>query len=110
MIVRNSRYRSVAPALVEHRKAFRHPVVLQRASVRRHATPAHDAQLLDLSIYGCRIATDASFEANDRLWLRFEGSRPVAATAVWCNGTNIGCRFDDPIEKTLFRTLTLITD
>jgi hypothetical protein len=110
MALRNSRYRSVAPALAELRRAFRHPVVLERAAVRRHAAPAHEAQLLDLSIYGCRIATDASVEANDRLWLRFEGSRPVAATAVWCSGSNIGCRFDAPMERELFRTLTLVAD
>lgn len=109
MALRNSRYRSVAPALTEQRRAFRHPVVLQRASLRRGVTPAHEAHLLDLSIYGCRIATDASVEANDRIWLRFEGSGPVAAIAVWCNGGNIGCRFDAPIERELFRTLTLVT-
>ena len=110
MSLRNSRYRSPAPALVEQRKAFRHPVVLQRATVRRHAALAHDAQLLDLSIYGCRVATEVKFNANDRLWLRFEGSNPVAATAVWCSDNNIGCRFDAPIERTLFRALTLITE
>ena len=108
--MRNSRYRSVAPALAEQRQAFRHAVILQRASVRHHAACAHDAELLDLSIYGCRIATQADFEANDRLWLRFEGSRPIAATAVWCKDSHIGCRFDAPIEKTLFRTLTLVVD
>ncbi|MBK5263894.1 MAG: PilZ domain-containing protein [Alphaproteobacteria bacterium] len=110
MSLRNSRYRSVAPALVEQRKAFRHPVVLHRATIRRRTALAHDAQLLDLSIYGCRVATDARFEANDRLWLRFEGSGPVAATAVWCNGNNIGCRFDAPIDKALFRALTLVSE
>lgn len=104
MALRNSRYRSV---LTEERRTSRQAVVLERVSVRRHTMRAHEAHLVDLSIYGCRIATDASVEANDRLWLRFEGSRPVAATAVWCEGDHIGCRFDAPIEKTLFRTLTL---
>lgn len=108
--MRNSRYRSVAPALADQRQAFRHPVVLQRASVRRQAAPAHDARLIDLSIYGCRIATEACFQPNDRLWLCFEGSCPIAATAIWCKDSHMGCRFDAPIEKTLFRTLTLIVD
>lgn len=108
MALRNSRYRSVAPALAEQRRAFRHAVVLQRALVRRHAAPAHEAQLLDLSIYGCRIETGARIEPNDRLWLSFEGSGPVAATAVWSNGSHVGCRFDAPIERALFRALTLV--
>ena len=107
MNFRHSRFRSVAPARIEQRAVIRHPVVLQRASVRQHGCPAHEAQLVDLSVYGCRVATDANVEANDRLWLRFEGSRPVAGRAVWCEGGNIGCLFDEPLDKALFRRLTL---
>lgn len=110
MNFRHSRFRSVAPARIEQRAAFRHPVVLQRGSVRQHGAPAHDARLVDLSIYGCRVATDAGIKADDRLWLRFEGSRPVAARAVWSEGGNIGCLFDEPLDKVLFRRLTLVSD
>jgi hypothetical protein len=108
MNVRHSRFRRVAPARIEQRRAFRHPVVLQRGSIRHHGTHAHDAQLIDLSIYGCRVASETRVKPDDRLWLRFEGSRPVAATAVWCDGENIGCLFDEPLDKALFRRLTLI--
>lgn len=107
MAFRNTRYRSVAPALIEQRRAFRYPVLFQRASVRCHASREHEAQLADLSIYGCRITTKASCEINDRIWLRLNGSFPIAATAVWSDGDNIGCRFDTPIDKALFRSLTL---
>ncbi|WP_184475156.1 PilZ domain-containing protein [Rhizorhapis suberifaciens] len=110
MGLRLSRYRRVEPALVEHRGALRHPVILQRASIRHHADHGHDAQLLDLSIYGCRIATEARFDADDRVWLRFEGSRPVAATTVWSDGGSIGCRFDAPIDRALFRRLSRAND
>ena len=110
MGLRLSRYRRAEPALVEHRNALRHPVTLQRASIRHHADHAQNAQLLDLSIYGCRIATEVNFEANDRVWLRFEGSRPIAATAIWSDGSNIGCRFDAPIDRALFRRLSRAND
>lgn len=110
MNVRSSRYRRVAPALVEHRQAFRHPVMLQRASVRPHASHAHDARLVDLSIYGCRIALDVRLEVNDRIWLSFEGSHPIPAAVVWCDGSNAGCKFDAPIDRALFRALTLISE
>lgn len=82
-------------------------MVLERASIRHHGCCANEAQLIDLSIYGCRVATDAHIEPDDRLWLRFEESRPVAAKAVWCDGRNIGCVFDAPLDKELFRSLTL---
>lgn len=85
-------------------------MVLERVSIRHQASYAKEAQLVDLSIYGCRVATDAHVEPDDRIWLRFEGSRPVAATAVWCDGRNIGCLFDAPLEKELFRSLTLVAE
>lgn len=110
MAIRNTRYRSVAPALIEQRRAFRHPVMFRRASVRRHAAHEHEAQLADLSIYGCRITTKASCEVNDRIWLRLNGSLPIAATAIWSDGNSIGCRFDAPIDKALFRSLTLAAE
>lgn len=110
MNIRHSRFRRVAPARIEQRKAFRHPVMLQRGSIRHHGDHAHDAKLIDLSIYGCRVTTDAEIEPDDRLWLRFEGSRPVPATAVWCDGGNIGCLFDAPLDKALFRKLTLVLE
>lgn len=110
MNMRHSRFRRVAPARIEQRSAFRHPVVLQRGSVRHHGKHAYEASLIDLSIYGCRVTTDARIDPHDRLWLRFEGSRPVAATAVWCDDGNIGCLFDAPLDKALFRKLTLVLD
>jgi len=106
----NSQYRSVAPAQIEQRGVFRHPVALQRASVQRRAAKSHDAELVDLSIYGCRIATNISFKSGDRIWIGFAGRGPAAATAIWCEDGKVGCRFDVPIDHELFRTLTLVID
>jgi hypothetical protein len=103
-----SAYRKVAPARIEQRQVVRHPVVIRRATVRGHGRQPVEAELLDLSIYGCRLSVDAQFSGQDRIWLRFAGERPIAATTVWFDGQQLGCRFDEPLDRTLFRALTLI--
>lgn len=108
MTLMTSQYRRVAPARIEQRAVERHPVLLQRATVRRHGKQAIEAELVDLSIYGCRVSCDGAFEADQRLWLRFSGGSPVAATVIWAEGGTLGCRFDEPLDRTLFRALTLV--
>lgn len=102
-----SQYRKVAPARIEQREVVRHPVLLQRATVRRHAKQADEATLVDLSVYGCRLVIDGKFKIGDRLWLRFAGSSAIAATAVWLENGRLGCRFDEALDRVLFRELTL---
>jgi PilZ domain len=104
-----SQYRKVAPARIEQREVVRHPVLLQRATVRRHSKAQQEARLVDLSIYGCRLLTDATFKLGDRLWVRFSGGNPICATAVWREGDRLGCRFDEALDRVLFRELTLLT-
>ena len=52
----NSQYRTVEPALIEHRQSYRHQVHIQRAAIREHGRTAKAGELIDLSIYGCRVA------------------------------------------------------
>lgn len=104
-----SQYRKVAPARIEQREVVRHPVLLQRATVRKHSKAPQEARLVDLSVYGCRLLTDASFKIGDRLWLRFAGRNPISATAVWFEGDRLGCRFDEALDRAVFRELTLLT-
>jgi hypothetical protein len=85
----------------------RRSVVLHRATVRGHGRQAIEAELIDISIYGCRVEADHRFNPGDRLWLRFSGSAPVAGVAVWIEGMTLGCRFDEPLDRALFRALTL---
>jgi len=106
----NSQYRSVAPAQIEKRGVLRHPVALRRASIGRRAAKSHDAEIIDVSIYGCRIKTGARFKPDDRIGIAFEGHASISATAVWCKDGKIGCRFDNPLDRSLFRTLTLVID
>ncbi|WP_169542441.1 PilZ domain-containing protein [Sphingomonas baiyangensis] len=107
MAARATQFRPVAAAHHDRRVEPRHRVALSGATVRRHGDQSAVAELLDLSIYGCRLATDAPHLAGERIWLRFEGGMPVAATIVWHENARIGCRFDAPIARALVRTLTL---
>lgn len=102
-----SQYRKVVPARIEQRDAVRHPVLLQKATIRRHAKHPVEARLVDLSIYGCRVLIEGSFQIGDRLWLRLAGSSPISATTVWVEGDRLGCRFDEALDRRLFRELTL---
>ena len=106
----NSQFRTVKPALIEHRKVYRHPVQIQRAAIRQHGKTGKAGELVDVSIYGCRIACDSRFRASTRLWLRFDESSPIPATTIWCKDGHIGCRFDEKLDHGLFRSLTLISE
>ena len=106
----SSQYRKVAPARIEQRGTLRHPVLLQRATVRRAKAAPIQAQLCDLSIYGCRLAVDGVFKAGDGIRLSFADHRSVTATIIWCEGGLLGCRFDEAIDRALLRSLTLLTD
>lgn len=105
-----SAYRKVAPARLEQRGSVRHPVVIKRTCVRGHGRQPLEAVLDDLSVYGCRILVDGIFAAGERLWLRFAGGKAIGANAVWCENGRLGCRFDKPLDRDLFRSLTLIFD
>jgi len=108
MATKFSQYRSVTPALVEHRTTPRHRVVVRRATLSKRGGRPLEAQLHDLSVYGCRFAAHTKHEEGERLWLSFPNSLPVAATVVWNDGQYLGCRFDAPIERSLVRALTLV--
>ena len=105
-----SAYRKVAPARLDQRTIARHPVLIKRATVRGHGRHPAEAELVDLSIYGCRLAVDADYKIADRLWLRFAGESPVAASTIWVEDGQLGCRFDEPLDRALFRSLTLVLD
>lgn len=107
MATRISQFRAVAPALVEHRQAERFKVTVSRATVRKHGGTPMEAELYDLSIYGCRFAIPVNFREGQRLWLRLDGSIPIAAAVIWCKEGFVGCRFDETIERGLVRDLTL---
>lgn len=101
------RYRAASPARIEQRGEPRYGVGVTRAGVGKPGDPPVDALLDDISIYGCRLRWDGDHAPGGRLLLRFVGRPPIAATLVWSDGGVVGCRFDQPIDTALVRSLTL---
>lgn len=91
---------------VEQRRVERHPVIVTRATVRGDGDAPAEADLLDLSVYGCRLEVPEPHEPGARLWLRLDGGWPISATVIWSDATRIGCRFDEPIATALMRQFT----
>jgi hypothetical protein len=93
-------------ASVEQRAAVRSDVQMLRARVEGHTD---DATLVEISIYGCRIACITEVGADEPVRLSLNGSLPIAATVVWQRDGMVGCRFDTPIGRPLLRSLTIRT-
>ncbi|MGL4314750.1 MAG: PilZ domain-containing protein [Sphingomonas sp.] len=101
------KYRRPEPALVEQRRSDRHPVFIQRATVRRGRTKPVEARLQDVSIFGCKLACADAAMPDERVWLSIQGGMPIEATVVWADNGLIGCRFAQPISGGTVRALTL---
>jgi hypothetical protein len=97
----------VSPDVDERRSNARLVVLVARASIRKISEQPADAVLIDLSVYGCKIESPLDHETGERIWLRFSGANPIHATIVWAEKGYAGCRFDEAIENSLFRSLTL---
>ena len=103
-----SRATAYRPAAISDRRdAARVDAQVMRAALRSATNEPTPATLVEISIYGCRIACDLTPEVDEPVWLRLGGSLPIAAHVVWSEGTRIGCRFDAPIGRPLLRSLTI---
>lgn len=97
------------PRSREQRAAPRHKVHVSRATVRQIGHEAVEALLMDLSIFGCRVSSEERFDKGDRVFVRFAGSLPIAAEVIWSDNGETGCRFDKPLERSLLRSLILLS-
>lgn len=107
MASRAHAYRPVEAAAADRRSDTRYRVTVSRATVRKPAEQPVTALLQDLSVYGCRLAAERSFDSGERVWLRLGGNMPIAGKIVWSEDGVIGCRFDEKIERSMMRSLTL---
>jgi PilZ domain len=105
----NSQFRKVAPASIERRMTTREAVSVRQMTVGRRSKKPQDAQLSDLSKYGCRIIVSANFSVGENVLLGFLDAAPVAAVIVWHDDQKFGCRFDHEMDLQLFRQLALLT-
>ncbi|MDF7775002.1 PilZ domain-containing protein [Sphingomonas sp. AOB5] len=108
MATRATQFRTVTPALVEQRATTRHLILLTRTKVSGRDKSPVEAMLHDLSVYGCRLACQATHTVGEKIWLRLRADQPVSATVAWNDGEYLGCRFDAPIDRSLMRALTLV--
>lgn len=111
-----SQYRKVEPARIDQRGMVRQPVELHRRVRCRRSEKRVEGCLADISIYGCRVNLDngeaddpVRIKVGERVWLNLGNSAPVGATTIWCDGDMVGCRFDNSLDRTLFRQLTLLS-
>ena len=105
MASRATAYRAMAS--VERRDTTRTDVQIVRAAMQGIAQEAVAATLVEISIYGCRIACDSDVAGEESIRLSLRGSLPIAAKVVWNRDGMIGCRFDAPIGRPLLRSLTI---
>lgn len=91
----------------ERRDDVRHRAVITRATVRGVTQEPSEALLQDVSLYGCRLQSPIEHSADEAVWLRLNGSMPIAARIVWSRDGMVGCRFDSPIERPLLRSLMI---
>ncbi len=102
-----SQYRTPDPARVDQRQEKRHIVMLRKSSLRKKSTEAYEARIAELSIYGCRLFTDATFAIGDVVMVSLNDCNTISAKAVWLEDGRIGCRFDQPLDREVLRLLTL---
>lgn len=108
MATKLSRHLPIVSAQSEQRKAPRHRVLIGRTKVTRAKANSLEAELYDVSIYGCRIACALPQKPGERLWVRLISTeQPVAATIAWNDGDYVGCRFEDAIDSKTLRLITL---
>lgn len=107
MATRLTLERRIEPALVEHRAAARRPSAQIDMTVCDGDAVPVPAMLLDVSPFGCRFLTAGPLATGDQLLLRFAQGEEAAADVIWREAGTVGCRFRDPVERTLVRRLTL---
>lgn len=107
MTYAKSKYRTPDPARIDARTDKRHIVLLRKTTISQKSAKAYEAQISELSLYGCRIFTDAIFAAGDAVTVTLSETTNITAKAVWQENGCMGCRFDEPLDREVLRQMTL---
>lgn len=94
-------------ATLEMRSAPRFRVFVTRAGLGHGDETPEEAALIDISIYGCKLGLKSTVMPGTRVTIVLESANPVAATVIWNDVGKIGCRFEEPIERSLLRAINL---
>jgi hypothetical protein len=87
---------SVLPT-TDQRKAPRRIVNLA-AALREEGATISAVKVLDISLGGCRLETEADLEVGGQVWLKLPGLETKRSRIVWTQGRHGGCEFDVPLH------------
>ena len=65
-------------------------------------------KVTDLSRHGARLQTYSAMRKNDTIWLTLPLIGQVAATVMWADDYEAGCRFGHPLDSDDFDALTAL--
>lgn len=107
MALKSTRYQRPEPASLERRGAPRMTVHLTSAALLRSGDVSIEAELHDISVFGCRISVDAIFQEGEEVQVSIDNFEPVVGNVVWQDGRLAGCKFLFPIHPQILRALTI---
>jgi hypothetical protein len=63
-------------------------------------------EITDLSLEGVRVQSPVAVLPGTHIWLKMPLLACREAVVVWCDATEMGCEFADPLHPMMFETLT----
>jgi hypothetical protein len=90
------------PAFSDNRRAPRAPVSLDAEIGKGIRTLC---RVVDISIHGARLQTYCALTPKATIWLTLPYAGSIAAYVRWADDFEAGCRFQRPLELTVFERL-----
>jgi hypothetical protein len=70
--------------------------------VREYGGGRHRAQMIDLSVSGCRVASATYLNENRRIFITLPGFGPLEAEVVWQIKGEYGCSFINGLHEAVY--------
>ena len=90
-----------------HRSTSRAPVSIN-ARVGRGGFYRTLCKVTDLSMHGARLQTYSARRKGDTIWLTLPLIGQIAATVMWADDYEAGCRFGHPLDADAYETLAAL--
>ena len=89
------------------RRSPRAPVSLD-ARIGRGGMDRTLCKITDLSMHGARLQTYSAMRKGDTIWLTLPLIGQIAATVMWADDYEAGCRFGHPLDADAYETLAAL--
>lgn len=76
--------------------------VTAEVTLRRHGRQNFRVHVYDASAHGCKVEFVERPEAQESVWVRFDGLEPLEARVRWLEGQCAGLQFSRPIHPAVF--------